>query len=266
METGHDIIFFWVARMMMMGIHFMGEVPFRTVFLHPMVRDEKGQKMSKTKGNVIDPLDITEKYGADALRFTLAALTAPGARHQARRGAHRGLPRLRQQALERHPLRPHEPGGARRPRRRPPALARTPADRWILARLQRAVNETVEALEAFRFNEAASTVYHFVWHELCDWYIELAKEALYGDDAEKKAAAQAVLVHCLDDRSGCSTRSCPSSPRSSGACCGPRRGHRLARLDPGGALPGGRPGGRGRRGRSARSSASSRPSATSAAR
>ena len=78
METGHDIIFFWVARMMMMGIHFMGEVPFRTVYLHPMVRDEKGQKMSKTKGNVIDPLVITEQHGADALRFTLAALTAQG--------------------------------------------------------------------------------------------------------------------------------------------------------------------------------------------
>ncbi|MBS1111652.1 MAG: valyl-tRNA synthetase, partial [Anaeromyxobacteraceae bacterium] len=135
METGHDIIFFWVARMMMMGIHFMGDVPFRTVFLHPMVRDEKGQKMSKTKGNVIDPLDITGKYGADALRFTLAALTSAqgrdiklakdriegfGARHQARQGPHRGLPRLRQQALERHPVRAHEPGGRARavPRRR----------------------------------------------------------------------------------------------------------------------------------------------------
>jgi valyl-tRNA synthetase len=197
METGHDIIFFWVARMMMMGIHFMGEVPFKTVYLHPMVRDSKGQKMSKTKGNVIDPLLVTEKHGADALRFTLAALTAQGRdikladeRIEGYRSFANKLwnaSRFAMMNLEGHVDR----GGD------PLAAARTPADRWILARLQRAVNETVEALEAFRFNDAANTVYHFVWHELCDWYIELSKEALNGDDPAKKAAAQAVLVHCL---------------------------------------------------------------------
>ncbi|HUL58773.1 MAG TPA: valine--tRNA ligase [Anaeromyxobacteraceae bacterium] len=197
METGHDIIFFWVARMMMMGIHFMGEVPFRTVYLHPMVRDEKGQKMSKTKGNVIDPLEITEKYGADALRFTLAALTAQGRdiklakeRIDGYRAFANKLWNASRFALMN--LQGFEARGGD-----PARMARTPADRWILARLQRAVNETVEALEAFRFNDAASTVYQFVWHELCDWYIELSKDALYGEDAGAKHAAQVVLVHAL---------------------------------------------------------------------
>jgi len=198
METGHDIIFFWVARMMMMGIHFMGEVPFRVVYLHPMVRDEKGQKMSKTKGNVIDPLVMTEKYGADALRFTLAALTAQG----------RDI-KLSDQRIEGYRAFANKLWNASRfalmnlagyvERGEDPAtLARSPADRWILARLQRAVNETLDALEAFRFNDAAGTVYQFVWHELCDWYIELAKEALYGDDPTRKHGTQAVLVHCLE--------------------------------------------------------------------
>jgi valyl-tRNA synthetase len=198
METGHDIIFFWVARMMMMGIHFMGEVPFRTVYLHPMVRDEKGQKMSKTKGNVIDPLVITEQYGADALRFTLAALTAQGRdiklakeRIEGYRAFANKLWNASRFALMN--LAGYQDGDAD-----PAAAALSPADRWILARLQRAVNDTVEALEAFRFNDAANAVYQFVWHELCDWYIELAKEALYGDDAAAKRHVQAVLVRCLE--------------------------------------------------------------------
>jgi len=197
METGHDIIFFWVARMMMMGIHFMGEVPFKTVYLHPMVRDEKGQKMSKTKGNVIDPLIITEQYGADALRFTLAALTAQGRDIKLAKERIEGYRAFANKLWNatRFALMNLEGFAAGGEGTR--AVARTPADRWILARLQRAVNETVAALEAFRFNDAANTVYHFVWHELCDWYIELAKEALYGDDSAKKRATQAILVECL---------------------------------------------------------------------
>ncbi len=199
METGHDIIFFWVARMMMMGLHFMGEVPFRTVYLHPMVRDEKGQKMSKTKGNVIDPLVITEQYGADALRFTLAALTAQGRDIKLAKERIEGYrafanklwnaSRFALMNLAGYQDRGEDPARA---------AALSPADRWILARMQRAVNDTVEALEAFRFNDAANAVYQFVWHELCDWYIELAKEALYGDDAAAKRAVQGVLVHCLE--------------------------------------------------------------------
>ena len=246
METGHDIIFFWVARMMMMGIHFMGEVPFKTVYLHPMVRDSKGQKMSKTRGNVIDPLVVTEKYGADALRFTLAALTAQGRdikladeRIEGYRAFANKLwnaSRFALMNLEGHVDRGGDPPGA----------ARTPADRWILARLQRAVNETVEALEAFRFNDAANTVYHFVWHELCDWYIELAKEALYGDDAEKKAGGAGGAGPLPQDQ-------LPAAPPlhalhhrgALGRAADPGGGHRLARLDHGRALPGGRPGRRG---------------------
>jgi valyl-tRNA synthetase len=198
METGHDIIFFWVARMMMMGLHFMGEVPFRTVYLHPMVRDEKGQKMSKTKGNVIDPLVMTEAYGADALRFTLAALTAQGRDIKLSKDRIEGYrafanklwnaTRFALMNLQGYTVGDEEPA----------RLARSSADRWILARLGRAVNETVEALEGYRFNDAANAVYHFVWHELCDWYIELAKEAFYGEDAAAKRAAQGVLTHCLD--------------------------------------------------------------------
>jgi len=196
METGHDIIFFWVARMMMMGLHFMGEAPFRTVYLHPMVRDEKGQKMSKTKGNVIDPLVITEQYGADALRFTLAALTAQGRdiklakeRIEGYRAFANKLWNATRFALMN--LDGFTVGGT------PFAAGRTAADRWILARTQRAVNETVAALEAFRFNDAAGTVYQFVWGDLCDWYIELAKEAFNGDDLARKRAAQATLTEAL---------------------------------------------------------------------
>ncbi len=197
METGHDIIFFWVARMMMMGIHFMGEVPFRTVYLHPMVRDEKGQKMSKTKGNVIDPLVITEQYGADALRFTLAALTAQGRDIKLAKERIEGYRAFANKLWNATRFALMNLSGYQDGDEDPARAARTPADRWILARLQRAVNDTVEALEAFRFNDAANAVYQFVWHELCDWYIELAKEALYGEDAAAKRAVQAVLVHCL---------------------------------------------------------------------
>jgi len=198
METGHDIIFFWVARMMMMGLHFMPDVPFRVVYLHPMVRDEKGLKMSKTRGNVIDPLIISEQYGADALRFTLAALTAQGRDIKLAKERIEGYRAFANKLWNASRFALMNLAGFTAGAEDAGAAARTPADRWILARLQRAVNETLDALEAYRFNDAASTVYQFVWHELCDWYIELSKEALYGEDAGKKLGAQAVLVHCLE--------------------------------------------------------------------
>jgi valyl-tRNA synthetase len=198
METGHDIIFFWVARMMMMGLHFMGDVPFRVVYLHPMVRDERGQKMSKTKGNVIDPLVISEQYGADALRFTLAALTAQGRDIKLAKGRIEGYRAFANKLWNASRFTFMNLAGLAWTGEDPARLAGALADRWILSRLQRAVNETVEALEAYRFDEAAGSVYQFIWHELCDWYIELSKEALSGDDPGRKRATQAVLAHCLD--------------------------------------------------------------------
>ena len=211
METGHDIIFFWVARMMMMGIHFMGDVPFRVVYLHPMVRDDKGQKMSKVKGNVIDPLDITAQHGADALRFTLAALTAQGRDIKLAKERIEGYRAFANKLWNATRFALMNLSDFKLGKEDPETVAPGPADRWILARLQRAVNETLDALEGFRFNDAANTIYQFVWHELCDWYIELAKEALYAGEskeggppnrtpaeAERRRATQVVLTHCLE--------------------------------------------------------------------
>jgi valyl-tRNA synthetase len=223
METGHDIIFFWVARMMMFGLHFMGKVPFGTVFLHAMVRDERGEKMSKVKGNVIDPLDVINgqpkvehlppdlkkkfpkglpPYGADALRFTLVSLTAQGRdiklsmeRVEGYRNFANKIWNASRYALmnlgEAAPV-------AERLARSLTASPLSLADRWILSRLERTVEETLAALEAYRFNDAASTIYQFVWGEFCDWYIELSKGALYGADEEAKGTTRAVLVFVLD--------------------------------------------------------------------
>ena len=199
METGFDIIFFWVARMMMMGLHFMGEVPFETIYLHAMVRDENGQKMSKTKGNVIDPLDVTDKHGADALRFTLASMAGQGrdvklsldrvAGYQAFANKLWNAARFALMNLEGYEPTETEPWEGET----------TLADRWILTRLDRAVVQVNTALEGWRFDEAARLLYAFTWHELCDWYIELSKPALRGDLGDgARRAAQGVLVHCLD--------------------------------------------------------------------
>jgi len=197
METGFDIIFFWVARMMMMGLHFMGKVPFETVFLHAMVRDEKGEKMSKTKGNVIDPLDVTAKYGADALRFTLAAMTAQGRDIKLaldrvagyRAFANKIWNAARFSLLHMSAVDTSKPLDESRI---------SDADRWILTRFHRAAADVIAALEAFRFNDAASRVYQFVWRELCDWYIELVKPRLYEGSPEEKAASARVLRDVLD--------------------------------------------------------------------
>ena len=186
METGFDILFFWVARMAMLGLHFMGEVPFRTVFLHAMVRDEKGEKMSKTRGNVIDPLDLTKTYGADALRFTLAAMAGQGRDiklSKDRIGGYRSFANkiwnaarfVLMNAADHDPDRPAPPVSV--------------YDRWILSRYQRCADATREALEELRLSDAANHIYRFIWNELCDWAIELSKPALYGDAARPDAAA-----------------------------------------------------------------------------
>ncbi|MBI5544983.1 MAG: class I tRNA ligase family protein, partial [Deltaproteobacteria bacterium] len=224
METGHDIIFFWVARMMMFGLHFMNEVPFRTVFLHAMVRDEKGDKMSKVKGNVIDPLDVIRgqadaarltpelkkkyagkgmpPYGADALRFTLTALTAQGRDIKLsldRLEGYRNFVNKLWNASRFVLMNLGEPAAVVQRLEKP--LKQMPlslADRWLLARLNHAVRETLEQLEAFRFNDASNTLYQFAWGEFCDWYIELSKGSLYGSDEEAKGTTRAVLAYALD--------------------------------------------------------------------
>ena len=177
--TGFDIIFFWVARMMMMGLHFMEEVPFRDVYIHALVRDEKGQKMSKSKGNVIDPLELIDAYGADALRFTLVGHGGARARHQAQRLPRRGLPQFRDQAVERRALRRDQRLRCRSKASIPRAAKQT-INRWIAGESERALAAVTEALEAYRFNEAAGAIYSFIWHKFCDWYLELIKPILVG--------------------------------------------------------------------------------------
>ncbi len=241
LETGHDILFFWVARMMMMGIHFMGRSPFQTVFLHALVVDERGDKMSKTRGNVIDPLDVVHgatldalldkakqggapasalanvkqafpegipASGADALRFTLAAMAAQGRNIRlapARVEGYRhfvnkiwNASRFAMMNLEGVDADAFAAKLAAGPVGTDLALA----DRWILSRLQRVTRELNEALESFRLNDAAAASYRFFWTELCDWYIELAKPAMQSDveldGGARRRAAQGTLAHVLD--------------------------------------------------------------------
>ncbi|HCL62661.1 MAG TPA: valine--tRNA ligase, partial [Rhizobiales bacterium] len=194
--TGFDIIFFWVARMMMMGLHVMEEVPFRDVYIHPLVRDEKGQKMSKSKGNVIDPLDLIETYGADALRFTLAAMAAQGRDIKlspARVEGYRNFATKLWNAARFAEMNQCVPRGDF-----DPATAKVTLNRWIAGESERALRAVSEALQAFRFNEAAGAIYHFVWHVYCDWYLELIKPILAGNDAEAAAETRAMAAFVLD--------------------------------------------------------------------
>jgi valyl-tRNA synthetase len=196
--TGFDILFFWVARMMMMGLKFMQDVPFKDVYIHALVRDAHGQKMSKSKGNVIDPLHVIDEYGADAFRFTLASFAAMG--RDIKLSADRiagyrnfcnklwNASRFTLMNLE-----GFEPGGIDLK-----ALELSDADRWILTRLEETIRQTSQALEGYKFNEAASTLYAFTWHNFCDWYIEMAKDDLYGDDALARARVQRVLFEVLE--------------------------------------------------------------------
>ena len=197
--TGFDIIFFWVARMMMMGLHFMDEVPFHDVYIHALVRDEKGQKMSKSKGNVIDPLALIDKYGADALRFTLAAMAAQG----------RDI-KLAPQRVEGYrnfatklwnAARFGEMNECVRQFDFEPSAVKHTLNRWIVGEAERAATAVTAGIEAYKFNEAASDIYEFVWGVYCDWYLELIKPILAGDDedaiAETRACTAWVLDQCL---------------------------------------------------------------------
>ena len=188
--TGFDIIFFWVARMMMMGLHFMGDVPFRTVFIHGLVRDERGQKMSKSKGNVIDPLAMVDQYGADALRFTICALTGPG--RDVKRGPARVEEYRRFVTKLWNAARLCELNAVRPDPAFDPAQAQGVLARWILDAASTALAAATAALEAFRFDEYAAACYQFTWHSFCDWFLEFAKPA-FATDPELRAAAAHVL-------------------------------------------------------------------------
>jgi valyl-tRNA synthetase len=203
--TAFDIIFFWVARMMMFGLKvnpreaddFAGAVPFKHVYITPLVRDAQGKKMTKSRGNVVDPLEIMEKYGTDAVRFTLAQLTVQGrdlVLSDERLAASRAFTNKIWNAA-RFVLMNLE--GAPQPVA-PIELSRLSlAERWILSRLDAAVRAVTSAIDDYEFNVAALAVYQFVWHEFCDWYIELSKEPLKAG-GERQAAARYVLVHCFD--------------------------------------------------------------------
>lgn len=221
METGFDILFFWVARMIMMGIHFNdGKVPFKRVYLHAMVRDEKGQKMSKTKGNVIDPLDIIRDYGADAFRFTLSAMAGQG------RDVKLSLDRVegykafcnklwnasRYVLMRQGHVASELPGGVvekvdfakitgGKPVAEWVAANRTklhPINQWILTELDQTIATVDAALESFRLNDSSLAVYEFVWGKYCDWYIEFSKELLSGAHEAREAETQICLLHVLE--------------------------------------------------------------------
>ncbi len=231
--TGFDIIFFWVARMMMMGLYVMKDVPFPTVYIHALVRDEKGQKMSKSKGNVMDPLDIIdgvtlddliekrvaalakkddrkrierdtkkdypngiEGYGADALRFTLAAMAAQGRDvklSMARIEGYRNFATKLWNAARFGEMNGCLPAKAFKPK-----AAKQTVNRWIAGEVERTAAAVTEGIEQHRFNEAAGAIYHFVWHTFCDWYLELAKPILGGADEAAKAETQAMFAWALD--------------------------------------------------------------------
>ncbi len=196
--TGFDILFFWVARMMMMGLKFMGDVPFRDVYIHALVRDEQGQKMSKSRGNVIDPLVMIDKYGTDALRFTLTAFAAQGRDvnlSEARISGYRNFCNKIWNAA-RFALMNLEDFA---PETTVDPADLSLADRWLRHRLQETITAVDEALREYRFNEAAHSLYQFTWHEFCDWYLELSKPDLFqAADTRRRTAAQAVLLETLN--------------------------------------------------------------------
>jgi valyl-tRNA synthetase len=195
--TGFDIIFFWVARMMMMGCEFMGEVPFRTVYIHALVRDERGQKMSKSKGNVIDPLELIDKFGADALRFTLAALAVQGRDVKLSESRVEGYRNFATKLW--NAVRYAEMAGCKLDRGFDPATTRLTVNRWIVGALADAARRTAEAIEAFKFNEAAGALYQFVWGSFCDWYIEFTKPILAGSDEAAKVETRATTAWALGE-------------------------------------------------------------------
>src|SRR4029079_507079 len=193
--TGLDILFFWVARMIMMGLKFMDDVPFREVYIHALVRDAEGQKMSKSKGNVIDPLHVMEQFGTDALRFTLASMASPG----------RDI-KLAEERIEGYRNFANKIWNATRfslmnldgSRTATAPTERTFPDRWILSRLNQTIRSVTSELEAYRFDRAASALYQFIWHEYCDWYLELIKPTLQNTASPEGPGTRQTLVETLE--------------------------------------------------------------------
>lgn len=196
--TGFDIIFFWVARMMMDGIHFMdGEVPFETVYVHALVRDETGAKMSKSKGNVIDPLEIADKYGADALRFTLAAMEAQGRDIKMSDKRVEGYRNFGTKLWNAAKFCEMNECFATKGSFDPAATTLT-VNKWIIGEAEKAALKVTKSLESFKYNEAASAAYHFTWGTFCDWYIELIKTQFYSDDAANIDETRKTAAWVLD--------------------------------------------------------------------
>ena len=193
--TGLDILFFWVARMIMMGLKFMGDVPFKDVYIHALVRDAEGQKMSKSKGNVIDPLHVMDQFGTDALRFTLASMASPG----------RDI-KLAEERIEGYRNFANKIWNAARfalmyldgPRTALPLAQRTFPDRWILSRLAHTIRTVTAELESYRFDHAATALYQFIWHEYCDWYLELIKPVLQTPEHPDGASTRHTLVETME--------------------------------------------------------------------
>ncbi|MFA5957827.1 valine--tRNA ligase [Hyphomicrobium sp.] len=194
--TGFDIIFFWVARMMMMGLHFMKEVPFKDVYIHALVRDEKGQKMSKSKGNVMDPLVLIDEFGADALRFTLAAMAAQGRDIKLAKSRVEGYRNFATKLW--NASRFAEMNECVRERGFDPKTASQTFNKWIIGETELTAKAVTAALEAYKFNEASNAIYDFVWGQFCDWYVELIKPLLAGDDEAAKSETRAVTAWTLD--------------------------------------------------------------------
>lgn len=197
--TGFDILFFWVARMMMMGLYFMDEVPFRDVYIHALVRDAQGQKMSKSKGNVIDPLTVVEQYGTDAFRFTLAAFAAQGRDIKLAEERIAGYRNFCNKVWNAARFTLMNLEGFNPDSINPEQLEPGEADRWILHHLNRTVAEVNRSLADYRFNEAAMTLYQFTWSQFCDWYLELAKQELHGNDQKRSDNTRYTLWLVLEN-------------------------------------------------------------------
>ncbi|XWN33739.1 MAG: valine--tRNA ligase [Devosia sp.] len=196
LSTGFDIIFFWVARMMMMGMHFLNREPFHTVYIHALVRDEHGAKMSKSKGNVVDPLELMDAFGADALRFTLAAMAAQGRDVKIAKARVQGYRNFATKLW--NATRFADMNECRIDPLFDPSTVDGRLARWIITEAHRTAGEVEEALDSFRFNDAAAAIYRFTWNTFCDWYLELAKPVLIAADSPEKAELQKTTAYVID--------------------------------------------------------------------